>query len=378
MQATQLDCAAFEKPDRVRRVSISKRYVSGVGMRVVIIGGTSQLSKALISALLSHDVAFSVCVLSRTADCDDESVRVIRGHYKDLAVSTAFRRELETFDAVVHLADGLPVLQEGKFERDRRFADGLLEGSRRLVHAVRACRVPLFLYVSSIKAIADESDERILVESSAPKSTRLYGLTKLRLEREIAELLARSATRRVIVRSPVVYGPLGCGSLMRLLKLADSPFPLPFSGLANKRSIISAGNLASALASILSVARARDGVYHVHDGQPLSTTQIVELFRKALGRSRRLFPMPSAASTVLQAIPVVGPNCSRLYGSLQISDALFRETFAWHPVEGSQAALADAAVNFVDSGRTGLRGLSDKQSNAGDTPCVGSWTDAMA
>jgi nucleoside-diphosphate-sugar epimerase len=347
-------------------------------MRVVIVGGTSPLSKALVSALLSHDSSFSVCVLSRTADCDDGLVRVIRGHYKDLAVSAAFRRELETFDAVIHLADGLPVLQERQFERERRLADVLLEGSRRLIQAVRACRVPLFLYVSSIKAIADESDERILVESSAPKSTRLYGLSKLRLEREIADLLAGSATRRIIVRSPVVYGPLGCGSLMRLLELADSPFPLPLGGLANERSIISVGNLASALVTVLNASRARDGVYHVHDGQPLSTTHIVEAFRKALGRRRRLVPMLPAASAALQAIPVIGPNCSRLYGSLQVSDALFRETFAWHPVEGSRAALADAAAHFVDSGRAGLRRLSDSQSNAGRTRRVGSWTDAIA
>jgi nucleoside-diphosphate-sugar epimerase len=347
-------------------------------MRVVIVGGTSQLGKALVSALLSQHGSFRVCVVSRTAEREDEFVRVIHGHYEDLAVSRAFRRELETFDAVVHLADGLPVLQERGFERDRRLADRLLEGSRRLVQAVRACRVPLFLYVSSIKAIADESDDRILIESSTPRSTRLYGLTKLRLEREIADLLAGSATRPIIVRSPVVYGPLGCGSLMRLLKLADSPYPLPLGGLANKRSIISVGNLASALATILYMSRARNGVYHVHDGQPLSTTQIVDSFRKALGRSRRLVPMLPAASAALQAIPVVGPNCSRLYGSLQISDALFRQTFAWHPLEGSQAALADAAANLLDSGRTGVPRLSDRQSKAGRMRCLGSWTDAIA
>ena len=165
---------------------------------------------------------------------------------------------------------------------------------------------------------------------------------------------------------------------MRLLELADSPFPLPLGGLANKRSIISVGNLASALATILNMSRARDGVYHVHDGQPLSTTQIVESFRKALGRSRRLVPMLPAASGLLRAIPIVGPNCSRLYGSLQISDALFRQKFAWRPVEGSRAALADAAANFVDSGQADLRRQSDRQCKAGRMRCVGSWTDAIA
>jgi nucleoside-diphosphate-sugar epimerase len=345
-------------------------------MRVVIVGGSSQLSKALVAALRSHDASFKICVLSTTANSHHGLVRVIRGHYRDLAVSQAFRRELETFDAVVHLADGLPVLEKRTFERDTRLAEGLLEGSRRLVRAVRASRVPLFVYVSSIKAIADESDDRILVESSAPKSTRLYGLTKLRLEQEIAHLLAGSGTRRIIVRSPVLYGPLGCGSLMRLLKLADSPYPLPLDGLTNNRSIISVGNLASVLTTILN-SQARDGVYHVHDGRPLSTTQIVESFRNALGRSRRLVPMPSAASAVLRAIPLVGPNCSRLYGSLQISDALFRQTFGWLPIEGSRAALANAATNLVHSSRVGLRHLPDRQGTTGRIRCAESSPDAV-
>jgi hypothetical protein len=64
-----------------------------------------------------------------------------------------------------------------------------------------------------------------------------------------------------------------------------------------------------------------------------------------------------------------------LYGSLQISDALFRQTFGWRPVEASRAALADAAANLVDLGRADLRPLSQE---AGRKRCVGSWTDAIA
>ena len=314
-------------------------------MRVLIVGGLGEIGKALASNLRSQAIPATICVLSRTGKQADGDVRVMTGNYADLAPSLSFQRELANFDAVVHLADGLAVLQERETTLKSSLADALVDGSRRLAQAVRLSHVPLFLYLSSIKAITDEDDARILVESSTPQSTRLYGLTKLRLEQTIADVLVGSDTRCVSVRSPVVYGRRGRGSLMQLLKLADTPYPLPLGGLTNKRSIVSVQNLANALMTILKSPPLRDGVYHVHDGAALSTTQIVELFRCALGRKRMLISMPAATTAMLLKLHYIGPICRRLYGSLQISDAKFRQTFGWDPVESSHDALTEMAVN---------------------------------
>ena len=267
------------------------------------------------------------------------------GNYADLATSLSFHRELANFDAVVHLADGLAVLQGKESDLKSRLAHALVDGSRRLAQAVRLSHVPLFLYLSSIKAITDEDDARILLESSKPQSTRLYGLSKLRLEQTIADVLVGSDTRCVIVRSPVVYGIRGRGSLLQLLRLADTPYPLPLGGLTNRRSIVSVQNLANALMTILKSPPLQDGTYHVHDGAALSTTEIVELFRCALGRRRMLISIPPATTAMLLKLPYMGPICRRLYGSLQISDAKFRQTFGWDPVESSRDALTTMAMN---------------------------------
>src|SRR5262249_20843381 len=157
-----------------------------------------------------------------------------------------FRRELSSFDAVVHLADGLPILQDERFKG--RAAD-LIDGSERLIAAVRDSGVKLFVYLSSIKAIANGDDDRPLVETSESRSRTVYGRAKLRLEEIIDSRLQGSGTRYVILRTPVTYGRGAPGSLRRLLELACSPWPLPLAGLANRRSLLSIRNLASALAT---------------------------------------------------------------------------------------------------------------------------------
>jgi nucleoside-diphosphate-sugar epimerase len=285
-----------------------------------------------------------VSVLSRTAASLPGVSRVLTGHYGDLAGSDAFRRWLAGVDVAVHLADGLSALQEPRLAADTGEADRLIAASERLAMAVREAEVPLLVHVSSIKALCDEDDARVLTETCDSRATTLYGRSKLRLERIMAQVLAGSATRLAIVRNPAMYGPAKGGSVRRLLKLADSGLPLPLGGLTNRRSLLALGNLASALSAIVrSPPHVAAGVFHVHDGPALSTTEIVATLRAALGRPRRLFAVGAAGATLARHVPLIGPAARRLYGSLEISDAHFRQTFHWKPIKETGAALAEMA-----------------------------------
>ena len=136
------------------------------------------------------------------------------------------------------------------------------------------------------------------------------------------------------------------GSIQRLLALADTPWPLPLGGLCNKRSLLAVRNLASALVAVLRAGpSASAGVFHVHDGVPLSTTELATVLRKALGRPMRLFSVEHATQLFCR-LPVLGPVARRLYGSLEVSDASFRHTFAWSPVVETRAGLANMARHW--------------------------------
>lgn len=323
-------------------------------MHVLILGGTGFTGQALIKHLRGESPAVDLTVVSRTATELPGVERVRTGHYADLIGSAAFRRELAGFDAIVHLGDGLSILQEGEHAADTVQADRLLASCESLAVAARDAQVPLAVFVSSIKALCDEEDSRVLVEASEPRSTTLYGRSKLRLEEVVTRVLAGTGTRQVIVRNPVMYGEGKGGSVHRLMELVDTPYPLPLGGLVNRRSVLAVGNFASALAAIVRAGpNSPRGVFHIHDGAPLSTTEMVATLRLALGRPQRLFPIGATLAYMARQVPLVAANARRLYGSLELSDAHFRQCFHWQPIVDTKAALAEMAGRF--SGRAPSR-----------------------
>jgi nucleoside-diphosphate-sugar epimerase len=310
-------------------------------MHVLILGGTGFSGQALIRHFDGERPTADFTVVSRTATALPGVRRVFTGHYADLLRSPAFRSELSSVDAIVHLADGLSILQNREHAAAAQ-VDSLVAPSRDLAVAARDARVPLFVHVSSIKALCDEEDSRILVEASEPRGTTLYGRSKLQLEEALAGALAGSDTRLVTVRNPVMYDRGKRGSLNRLVALADTPLPLPLGGLFNRRSVLALRNFASALAAIVrTTPSGPQGVFHVHDGPALSTTEIVATLRAALGRPARLFQVGATAAHAARRIPVLSPIARRLFGSLELSDAHFRQCFRWTPVVETRAALSE-------------------------------------
>ena len=314
-------------------------------MHALVLGGTGSAGRALIRRLREQGPPAEVSVVSRTATSLPGAVRVVTGHYGDLALSAEFRQWLARVDVIVHLADGLSVLQQPRFAADTALAERLMAASERLAVAACAARVPRLVYVSSIKALCDEDDARILVETSPPRSSSLYGRSKLQLEQTLARVLAGSATRLAVVRNPAMYGPGKAGSVHRLLRLADTALPLPLGGLTNRRSLLAVANFASALSAMVRAGpHAAAGTFHLHDGPGLSTSEIVATMRAALGRPRRLFAIGRAAAAAAMHVPPVAPVARRLYGSLEVSDAHFRRAFDWTPAVETKVALAEMAA----------------------------------
>ena len=312
-------------------------------MRILILGGTGSTGRALIGDLRCRGESFDIVVISRSTRALSGATEVLTGHYAQLVPSASFKDRLRSLHAVVHLADGLGGLQSHRLANDTGLADELIADSCDVAIAAREARVPRFIHVSSIKAICGEDDERVLTEASAPAPTSLYGHSKLRLEQALQQVFDKSATRLVILRNPVMYADDMAGSIYRLLMLADTPWPLPLGGLDNKRSLLAVRNFAAALGAVIRAGpNTPVGVFHVHDGPPLSTTQLVATLRSALGRPARLFPAGPAAQLACH-MPVLGPIARRLYGSLVVSDARFRQSFAWSPLVETRAALAELA-----------------------------------
>src|SRR5262245_23279631 len=106
-------------------------------MHALILGGRGSSGRALIRQLRGGGPPVEVSLVSRTAESPPGVATVLTGHYGELARSGEFRQWLARVDVMVHLADGLAVLQEPRSARDRGLADRLLAASERLAVAAR-------------------------------------------------------------------------------------------------------------------------------------------------------------------------------------------------------------------------------------------------
>jgi UDP-glucose 4-epimerase len=129
---------------------------------------------------------------------------------------------------------------------------------------------------------------------------------------------------------------------MRMLyALARSPLPLPFKGLAGRRSLVSTGNIASAVIHALAEPKCARAPFLVADPQPATVAEMIAALRRGLGRGPRLFTLPSPALAAAAHLARRGEAWQRLVGNL-VADTAALQATGWRPGEVTAEALAAA------------------------------------
>lgn len=263
-------------------------------------------------------------------------------------------------DTVVHLAalahqHGLDAATIDRVNTDAAIALG---------RAAAAAGARRFVFLSSVKALAEESGARPLRDDDPPRPGDAYGRAKLAAERGLAALDLSLA----VLRPPLVHGPGVKANFLSLLRLASgrSRLPLlPLGGMRNQRSLIHVDHLADAIA--VAVAR-RDvtGTFLVADRPALSTSALImELASGATPdgsatRPPRLITLPAWVWRLAAVLPGSRGYARRLAGSLAVDDQPFRAAFDWQPPCDSRAALrATARACRFTSGQGAGEGAED-------------------
>jgi UDP-glucose 4-epimerase len=248
-----------------------------------------------------------------------------------------FERVLNGVDHVVHGA-GLTNAVAGT--RDCVYMQANAELTARMAEAAARMVPGRFLLMSSIRAIVGPGFDGILT-----------------LAKRAAELAAlecypgSTASRLSILRLPPVYGPGMKGNLAKMLRLADTPYPLPFGSLCNKRSVLSVEALAGAVVDLLHMAQPRQ-FYIASDRRPVSTAEIFTALRAGLGRPGRLLPVPAGLLEATVKLAGRGQDWQGLFAE-QICDSSALADDGWQQAEDPRPGLSDAASDFR---RESLRG----------------------
>ncbi|WP_116138708.1 UDP-glucose 4-epimerase family protein [Trinickia diaoshuihuensis] len=310
--------------------------------RIVVTGANGFVGRALSSRLLESGHAVTGLIRSDT-DCIDGVRRWVHAEPDFRELAQAWPAELDP-DCVVHLAARVHVMRDASTDPLAAYRTTNVEGSLRVARAARERGAKRFVFVSSIKALAERDGGRALRESDPPRPEDAYGRSKQEAEAALREFGARTGLEIVIVRPPLVYGPGVRANFLQLMGAIAKGIPLPLGAIEVQRSLVYAGNLADALVACVEDPRAANESFHVTDGHDLSVSELAAAIGRHLHRRARLWRIPvpwlRAAGNVLGRADQVG----RLVDGLRVDSGHLRATLDWKPpytVDEGLAATAD-------------------------------------
>jgi nucleoside-diphosphate-sugar epimerase len=253
----------------------------------------------------------------------------------DLARPQNMSAALAGVDAVIHSA-GIAHAMSGVPEDDYRILN--TEATIGLARAAERAGAKRFVFLSSIRAQTGPVADAVLTEDLEPRPTDAYGESKLAAERGVAQL----GLDWVALRPVLVYGPGVKGNMAALLRLARSPYPLPFAGLAGRRSLLALDNLVAAVDTALSAPGSLRRPLIVADPEPLTVAAMITAMRRGLGRVPALFSVPQGLMEAACRALGRSEAFERLAGSLVASPSAL-QALGWVPPAETQAALAALA-----------------------------------
>ncbi|MBU7437402.1 NAD-dependent epimerase/dehydratase family protein [Paraburkholderia fungorum] len=247
-------------------------------------------------------------------------------------------------DVVVHLAARVHVMRDGGSDPLSAYLATNVAGALRCAKAARAAGARRFVFVSSIKAIAEADAGRPLHESDEPVPVDPYGISKLEAERALIEYGRESGLEIVIVRPPLVYGPGVRANFLQLMSAIAKGIPLPLGSITARRSLVFVDNLADALVRCTTDVRAAGETFHVTDGHDLSVSELARALATQLHAPARLIPVPVGVLRVAGRLTGRSAQVDRLIGELRLDSSKIRERLGWYPPHTVERGLLETAA----------------------------------
>ena len=302
-------------------------------MRVLVTGAGGFVGRALCALLKARGVA---CRRAVRASAGTEGAEFIA--VGDIGPKTDWSTALAGCSAVVHLANLAHVPADSA-----ELASVNVQGTRRLAQQASAAGVRRMIFMSSVKALCDESGGGPITESRVPEPTDDYGRAKLAAERALAEVAVKSGLETVILRPPLVYGPGVRANFLALMRAVQYGLPIPIGTVRNRRSLIYVGNLAHAVLCCLEASEAMGKTYLVADGPPVSSPDLARALAHALGRPQRLVGCPPRLLELTGTLIGRGAEVRRLTRSLELDDNAIRRELGWRPPYSFEQGLRATA-----------------------------------
>ena len=273
----------------------------------------------------------------------------------DLLDRDAIRAALHGAGTVIHLAARVHANNDGKSDAASECKRINVDGTSLLIDEAVAAGAKGFLFISSVKAVAGESD-KILTADTPPQPVDAYGESKLEGERLVKVAATRAGLHAPILRLPNVYGPGMKANMITLFKVIEKGIPLPLGSIRNRRSFAFVNTAVGAIEALITSEAAAHETVYVSDEQDVSTPELIRHIAKALGRRARLVPVPAGlingmagAGGLLSRFPpfhLKGDSLAAVLGSLFVDTYRLRETTGFVPPTTLETGMLRTAEWF--------------------------------
>ena len=196
---------------------------------------------------------------------------------------------LNNSNSFVHLAGKAHDLK--KTSEDKDYYEVNTELTKRLFDQFLKSDCETFIYMSSVKAVADQADG-VLTENVKPNPITVYGKSKLAAEEYILSRKNLKNKRVYILRPCMIHGPNNKGNLNLLYSFVSKGIPYPFGKYLNRRSFVSIENLCFIIKELIDNSKIESGIYNIADDTSLSTIDLVQVISEVLCKPTRILKLP--------------------------------------------------------------------------------------
>lgn len=270
----------------------------------------------------------------------------------DLSDRESLRIACSGIDTIYHCAGYAHAFKSVAMSEKAEHWQVNYDGTCNLLEAAASAGVKVFVFLSSVKAMAEPGD-LCVDESWSGQPNSDYGRAKLAAEWAVLETGRRFGIHVTNLRLSMVYGSGGRGNLERMARLVARGWfpPLPETG--NHRSLVHVDDVLSAMCLVASNSKAKGKTYIITGPEAPSGRQLFEGLRSALGKSvcdwavpEGWFRLAARCGDGLEALtgrrlPLNSEGLDRLLGSAWYSSALIERELGWSAQIGLEKGLRE-------------------------------------
>lgn len=172
------------------------------------------------------------------------------------------------------------------------------ELTRSLFEAFLVSDAKTFVFISSVKAIADFVTGVALKEEDVAQPVTPYGQSKLAAEAYLLAQALPAGKKLYILRPCMIHGPGNKGNLNLLFQVVRKGLPWPLGSFQNQRSFLSIDNFCFVIKQVLQ-GTLPPGAYNVADDEPLSTNEVISIIAESMNKKPRIWRLPAGLMKIV-------------------------------------------------------------------------------